>query len=169
MLNLKNISIATLLFGFSAGQALADTRYDYAKVVRVDPVYQYSTVKHPIQQCYPVERTVRYSNDHRQRTNSTIAGAVIGGVIGNVIGDNRRSTVTGAIIGGAIGNSVQGPQYSTRVTQHCETVYEPAKKVRKIKGYNVKYRYQGAAYETFMHSRPGNTVKVKVKVSPVRH
>ncbi|MEP4892134.1 MAG: glycine zipper 2TM domain-containing protein [Aliiglaciecola sp.] len=168
MLNLQSISIATLLFGLSATQALADSRYDYAKVIKVDPVYQYTSVKQPVQQCYPVKKTVSYNNAH-QRAQSTIAGAVIGGVIGNVIGDNRGSTITGAVIGGAIGSQAQGPQYSTSVTQHCETVYQTSKKVRKIKGYNVKYRYQGAAYETFMQSHPGNTVKVKVKGSPRRH
>ncbi|MDO6693506.1 glycine zipper 2TM domain-containing protein [Aliiglaciecola sp. 3_MG-2023] len=169
MLNLKSISIATLLFGFTATQALADSRYDYAKVVKVNPVYQYTSVKQPVQQCYPVKRTVRYNNNNHQRVHSTVAGAVIGGVIGNVIGDNRSSTIAGAVIGGAIGNHAQGPQYSTSVTQHCETVYQTSKKVRKIKGYDVKYRYRGAAYETFMRSHPGDTVKVRVTVSPKRH
>ncbi|GAC14700.1 glycine zipper 2TM domain-containing protein [Aliiglaciecola lipolytica] len=169
MLNLKNISLVTLTFALFAGQASAKARYDYARVVHVKPVYQYVTVNQPIEQCYPVKRTIRHNTDHRQRAHSTIAGAVIGGVIGNAIGDNRASTVTGAIIGGAIGNHSQGPHYSTHVTQHCETVYESTKKVRKIRGYNVKYRYQGESYKTFMHQHPGNTVKVRVKVSPYRH
>lgn len=169
MLNLKYISMTALLLGFSSSQALADTRYDYAKVINVNPVYQYVTVKQPVEQCYPVQQTHRYTSNQRERTQSTIAGAVIGGVIGNVIGDNRASTVTGAIIGGAIGNHSQKPQYSSPVTQHCETHYEPAKKVRKIRGYNVKYRYRGEAYNTFMDQHPGNKVKVSVKVSPVRY
>jgi uncharacterized protein YcfJ len=174
MKKLKTMVIATttMMSILTSISATANSYYDYATVIKAKPVYEYQRIAQPIQQCYPVQSNNRHQHRHNHdRAGATIAGAVIGGVIGKVIGNSRESTVVGAVIGGAIGNS-QGNQHRTkrhinRSQQHCETVYTAAKKVRKLKGYNVKYRYQGEAYKTFMRRHPGDSVKVRVSLSPV--
>lgn len=160
---IKTLFTGCTILAASIGSVAANTYYDYAKVVRVEPIYHYVTISQPVEQCYPVERRT-YRRAHRDNAAPTLMGAVIGGVIGNAIGDNRASTVAGAIIGGSIGHNANH-SYS-RVEQHCEVAYTPTKKVRKIKGYNVKYRYQGDAFTTFMRQHPGDKVKVRVRVSP---
>ncbi|TRY30360.1 glycine zipper 2TM domain-containing protein [Aliiglaciecola sp. M165] len=168
MFNIKTLSIAGFALALSSGSAFADTYYDYARVIKAKPVYHYVTVSQPVEQCYPVKKRRYLKGHHGDRTGSTVAGAVLGGVIGNVIGDNRESTVAGAIIGGALGHTSSHKRYhSTRVVEHCDTVYEKTRKVREIKGYKVKYRYQGEKYKTFMRQHPGDKIKVRVRVSPV--
>lgn len=183
MKKFKIIGLTAVLFGFSVNSALADTYYDYARVLKVQPVYHYVTVSHPVQQCYPVERHTKVRNQHRHATHrgdrngSTIVGAVIGGAIGNVIGkatgSNRGvSTIAGAVIGGSIGHESQHNGYDrsyqtrVRIEERCEVVYQKTKKVREVKGYDVKYRYEGEAYNAFMRKHPGDKIKVRVRVSP---
>ncbi|GAA0852897.1 glycine zipper 2TM domain-containing protein [Aliiglaciecola litoralis] len=174
MLTLKRLSFAaiTATMTLTSTYASANSYYDYARVVKAKPVYQYVKVSQPIKQCYPTERRVRQQRrHHHDNASSTIAGAVVGGIIGGVIGDNRESTLAGAVIGGAIGHSQQRHGHRsharTEIIERCETVYGPAKKVRKLTGYKVKYRYQGQAYKTFMRTHPGDSVKVRVSLSPV--
>lgn len=169
MLNFKKITLTAIAIGLTSTSAFADSFYDYARVIKTKPVYEYVRVSQPVQQCYQVERrTKRHHRNHHDRSGSTVAGALVGGVIGNIIGQNSESTLAGAVIGGAIGHSSRNRHHrGTRITEHCETVYQPAKKVRKIKGYNVKYRYNGEKYKTFMRHHPGDKVKVRVSFSPV--
>lgn len=169
MLNFKTVTFAVLSLGLTSTSVLADSFYDYARVIKAKPVYEYVRVSQPVQQCYQVERRSKRQNRHgHNRSDATVAGALVGGVIGNIIGQNSESTLAGAVIGGAIGHSSDNRHHRrTRVTEHCETVYQPAKKVRKIKGYKVKYRYNGEKYKTFMRHHPGDTVKVRVSLSPV--
>ncbi|WJG10840.1 hypothetical protein [Aliiglaciecola sp. LCG003] len=168
MHKLKLISFAVIALGLSTGSAIAQSYYDYAKVVKAKPVYHYVYVSQPQQQCYPIERRSRHANRHSgHRTGSTLTGAVIGGAIGNIIGDNRASTVAGALVGGIIGSSGYHDHHNSQIVERCETVYQSNKKVRKIKGYDVKYRYHGEAYETFMQHHPGDKIKVRVRVPPL--
>lgn len=172
MNKLKTIALTSIMFGLSVSTALADTYYDYARVLKVKPVYHYVTVSQPVQQCYPVERRTKVRKHHRHsahrgdRSGSTVVGAVIGGALGNVLGKatgtNRNvSTIAGALIGGSIGRDSHRNRYD-----HCEVVYQKTEKVREVKGYNVKYRYEGESYRTFMRKHPGNKIKVRVRVSP---
>lgn len=183
MRKLKTLAITSMLFGLSVGTVQAKSYYDYARVMHVQPVYHYVKVSQPVEQCYPVEyrskvrKHHRVAHEHAHRKGSTVVGAVIGGVIGNAIGKatgkNRKvSTIAGAIIGGSVGHRSHQDRYDryyhtrVRTEERCEVVYEKTKKVREIKGYNVKYRYQGEAYKTFMHNHPGDKIKVRVRVSP---
>lgn len=143
---------------FAGTQANAGQFYDYAKVTRVTPVYDYVQIREPVQTCYPV-RTRR----HRSGA-STVTGAIVGGAIGNAIGENSASTLAGVIIGTAVGASAE-PRY-TRVRQHCETRYERVREQKQLTGYKVRYRYKGEKYRTFMDHHPGDKIKVRVKVSP---
>lgn len=174
MLTIRQLSLTviTATLALTSSLASANTYYDYARVIKAKPVYDYVRISQPYKQCFPVERHIRKQRrHHHDRATSTVAGAMVGGVIGGVIGDSSRSALAGAVIGGAIGNSQDRSQrrYKHRrdLVERCETVYPPAKKVRKLTGYKVKYRYQGEAYKTFMRRHPGDTVKVRVSLSPV--
>lgn len=156
---IKTLIIAATSIG-SIGAAHADSYYDYAKVKKVRPVFHYVTVSQPVEQCY----NVRYRSRRHHDGTPTVVGAIVGGVIGNVIGDNRASTVAGALIGGSLGHSASHQGH--RVERRCDIVEENTRKVRKLKGYNVKYRYKGDTYRTFMRQHPGDKIKVRVKVSP---
>lgn len=161
---LRGLLISFTVLGTSVSlNANADTYYDFAKVKKVRPVFHYVTIKEPVEQCY----NVRYRKRHHHDGTSTVAGAIIGGVIGNAIGDNRASTVAGAIIGGSLGHSAS---YRPRhVERRCDVAYESSRKVKKLKGYKVKYRYRGDTYHTFMRKHPGDKIKVRVKVSPAHY
>lgn len=151
------VTLACFTMGLS-GFAQADSYYDYAKVKRVTPVYKYVKVGGPIEQCYTVKR-------HRHRdAGPAILGAIVGGAVGNAIGENTASTLAGAFIGSSISHSASHSR--SYLTEHCEVEYRPTRKVRKLKGYDVTYRYKGNAYQTFLKRHPGDKIKVRVKVSP---
>lgn len=150
------LTISTLTCSFTAQAA---SYYDYAKVTKVRPVYKYVKIKQPVEQCETVRRSSR-----RHDATPTIVGAIIGGAIGNAIGDSRASTVAGAVIGGSITHN-SNRRYG-RVVEHCQVSYQTTRKVRKLDGYKVKYRYKGETFKTFMNKHPGDKIKVRVKVSP---
>lgn len=153
----------TVVGTLTSANAMAETYYDYAKVKKARPVFHYVTISEPVEQCY----NVRYRTRRHHDGAPTVAGAIIGGVIGNAIGDNRASTVAGAIIGGSLGHSASHRAH--RVERRCEIVHENTRKVKKLKGYKVKYRYNGDTYHTFMRKHPGDKIKVRVKVSPTHY
>ena len=161
---MKKPFILTLVTSLSvalSGLAHADSYYDYAKVKRVSPVYKYIKIGGPKEVCYPVHQRRRHD------PGPAIVGAIVGGAIGNALGENTESTVVGAVLGGTIGHS--SSHSTTYVTERCEVDYRPSRKVRKLKGYNVTYRYKGHAYNTFLRHHPGDKIKVRVKVSPAHY
>ena len=120
----------------------------------------------------------------------TVLGAILGGVVGHQFGNSSggrdRGTAVGAVLGGVIGNNIEndtsrnGSDGSYRTTtrqgydvervpvsrdvQRCNTVQEYREVVR---GYDVKFRYQGRDYTTRMDHDPGTTIAVNVAVRPV--
>jgi uncharacterized protein YcfJ len=111
-------------------------------------------------------------------------GAALGGAIGRELGRDHASrsvgTVFGAIIGGSIAHEVGRASRHHRDQRHrrlhrrtarryeverCEIVdrvdYE-----RRITGYDVSYRYHGQVRHTRMDRRPGDQIRVSVKVRP---
>jgi uncharacterized protein YcfJ len=122
-----------------------------------------------------------------------VLGAIIGGVVGHQFGNSSggrdRGTVAGAVVGGLIGNgiessnnsaSVQSPSYAqgvqpasnyntapvqtgTRPVERCRTVNDTRE---QISGYNVTYRYGNQQYTTRLNYNPGQTMRVRVQVTP---
>ena len=81
----------SLMLGFGAAPALADHEYgngrsdalyDYARVIRAEPIIRYATVRTPVEECWT--ETEYYSVAHRPR--GTAGGAIVGAIIGGVIG-----------------------------------------------------------------------------------
>jgi uncharacterized protein YcfJ len=122
---------------------------DYARVVRVDPVFEaYGTSSAPQQRCY--ERPTYVGSDpyrddgyydpygtYRRptggsdtgRTVSTIVGTIVGAAVGSQIGGGSARYATSAIgsmVGGMAGRQIyeQNQRQRTGMVRVCDPVYE---------------------------------------------
>lgn len=154
-----------------------NVRYDYAQVLRADPVYERVVYTEPQEQCDDDSAYERIGSRRSSggSAGGTILGAVVGGVLGNQVGkgDGRKAaTVAGAVIGGAIGNragsgSGGGDRYGDEIERPgCRTVAVEHEEHNLI-GYDVEYRYKGDVYMSRLDRDPGSQVRVRVAVSPV--
>ncbi|MDA0790153.1 MAG: glycine zipper 2TM domain-containing protein [Proteobacteria bacterium] len=119
-----------------------------------------------------------------------LLGALVGGAIGNQFGKGngkRAMTVLGALAGAGIASagsrdeSVYRDVYSSRDGRHdrrqdtrhhhgdsrCRTVQRMTE-VERIEGYRVTYRYLGQEFEKTTDQHPGDSLRVRVEMSPVQ-
>ena len=180
-------AVAALL---AAGTASAQYRggydrdYDFARVVRVDPIID--VVERPVsrEECW--EERVTYREEPRyHRSRSDRAPAVLAGIVGGVIGNQFGSgngrdaaTVAGAALGYSLARDSQRRNGSghyhegrevARYEPRCETRTEYARE-EQVTGYEVTYRYHGRTYTTVTDYHPGDRIRVEVDmdVRPVR-
>ena len=146
-----------------------NTKYAYADVLRVDPVYDRVQTSAPREECddVPVDRRVDGGNNNAA---GTVVGAIVGGVLGSTVGkgDGRKAaTVAGAVVGGAVGHGVasQDDGYYAGTQRRCRMVQDAAEE-RRIVGYDVQYRYRGDIYVSRLDYDPGERMRVRVTVSP---
>lgn len=152
-----------------------DDRYDYARVVAAEPVYEQIAERTPQQECR-IE-TVRYDQPRYESRSATgtIVGAMLGAAIGNQIGRDKHGRKIGRTAGAILGASV-GHDASRRTSNHsniteyrdeerCETHYTTRYKEQLV-GYDVSYRYHGKLYHTRMNQHPGREIRVVVDVKP---
>ena len=146
-----------------------NTKFAWADVLRVDPVYDRVQASAPREVCddVPVERHVDGGNNNAA---GTVIGAIVGGVLGNTVGkgDGRKAaTVAGAVVGGAVGHGVatQDDGYYAGPERHCRMVQDAAEE-RRIVGYDVQYRYRGDVYMSRLDYDPGERMRVRVSVAP---
>ena len=154
---------------------LASASYDSARVLSASPVYETVTVEVPQEQCYNEEVPVRDTRHRRGSLTPTIVGAVIGGAIGNAVGHKKRNrqvgTAVGALLGGSIGadigrqNRRGGEVVRYRTERVCEVTHE-LRHEQEVVGYDVRYAYAGGTYHTRMPYHPGDTLRVRVRVTP---
>ena len=102
-----------------------------------------------------------------------LLAAVAGGALGSAITNHhnqRAGGVVGAVFGGAVGYDVARrnaqPRYVTYGTQEVCTVVQDTHEEERVSGYRVRYEYLGQTYSTVTRSPPGDTVRVRVDVSP---
>jgi len=147
--------------------------YDYAPVVRVDPIVRQVRIETPRRECWDETRVVE-SRPHISDPavgGRTLLGAVIGGVIGHQFGSGRgqdAATVAGAVIGSGVGYDSarrRSAGVEEQVVQRCATRYENEYEER-IDGYRVTYEYHGRKYTTQMPYDPGEKIRVRVAVAP---
>ena len=142
--------------------------FDYADVLSVTPVYRTVQVTTPRQECW-TEQVV-----HRSRPNhgGMILGGLIGGAIGNQFGrgDGKKASIAiGTLMGAGIGQQLSNQQRQGYVTQEqrCQTINSYHTEER-LEGYRGKYIYNGSIYHTRTAADPGEKIRVKVTVEPVR-
>lgn len=150
--------------------------FEYAKVIRVTPVYREIKTSTPVKDCWqePVTRTqsVRHGSNS---AGGTLAGGLIGGIIGHQFGKGRGkklATAVGTIVGAQIGHdSTRGLHANshdryTAYERHCE-VQNQVSYEEVLDSYRVIYRYKGNKYQTMMPYDPGKKIKLRVSVEPV--
>lgn len=148
--------------------------YDYAPVVRSEPIVRQVRVETPRRECWDDVRTVE-SRPHISEPavgGRTLLGSIIGGVIGHQFGSGRgrdAATIAGAAIGAGVGYDSARRVYGTReeeqVVQRCQVRYDDEYEER-IDGYRVTYEYNGREYTTRMPYDPGRQIRVRVAVAP---
>lgn len=167
--------------GYDDRDGYAD-EFDYAEVVRVDPIID--VVERPVarEQCWrePVtyRERPRYYGGGGDRAPAVLAG-IVGGVIGNQFGHGHgreATTAAGALLGYSMARDSQryhGDGYARggRVVRTHErrcavrTDYESDERVN---GYDVSYRYNGRVYRTTTDYHPGDRIRVQVNVNPAQ-
>lgn len=149
-------------------------RWDYARVVDVDPIYRGVRVRHPREVCTEEPVTERVVHRGHPNPGAVLLGAVVGGVIGHQFGGGHGqdvATAAGAVIGAnhAANRSSHGSHVTERTVYEtrCETVRE-TRHVSRIDGYDVTYRYNGRLFHTRTEEHPGSRIRVRVDVEPAR-
>lgn len=181
-LNLLLISTALLalvLPGATLAQGWhpdAEPVYDWAQVVRVEPIVRMVEQPSYEQQCWD-EPVVHHEPDRYVRHDRPRAPAVVGGIIGGVIGNQfghgrgrHAATAAGAMLGYELVRDSQGGHYVpgrsyTRYERRCEPQAH-YRQYEQITGYEVTYRYHGRLYQTVTEHPPGPQLQVRVDVSP---
>ena len=159
-----------------------DARYDWADVVRVDPIIEDSHRPVVSNHCYeqPVvyREPVRYRSARHDRAPAVL-GAIIGGAIGSQFGSGSgrdAATAAGALLGYSAvrddqrrygGSYVSGGREYTRYENRCTSRTEYVRD-QTVTGYDVTYRYQGRTYRTITDYDPGESIQIAVDVRPVR-
>ena len=178
---------AVLAFSISSQAFAGNVEYDYATVIDAEPIFKSIRVKTPRKHCWEEEvayetdyygdKNYHYANQGANQHNgtSTVLGGVIGAAIGNAVGHRKKNkqvgTVVGAVLGASIGNAV-GSQRNRRsyvtygTEERCEVIQETHTEER-IVGYKVRYRYSNATYSTRTKVDPGDTIRVRISISPV--
>jgi uncharacterized protein YcfJ len=184
MSRIHRILVAAAGLSFVAGAALADPAYespygpggdfDYAEVVRVDPIRRQVRVSEPVRECWEETRYDSEGPFSYNHVGGTLLGGAIGTVVGNQIGRGRGkdvARVAGALIGGAIGHNVSVDRQRQlhgvggRVVERCDVRYRDRFEER-IEGYDVTYEYAGREYLTRLPYDPGDRLRVRVDVTP---
>lgn len=139
-------------------------RYDYARVVDVDPIITRVAVSSPRRDCWYEDHEVAV----QRSATPTVLGAIIGGVIGHQIGNGPSrgiATVAGAVLGASVGSdaAARDGRVETRSVERCES-HSSREWEQRVDGYRVTYVYQGRQYSTVMSYDPGRQVQVRVGV-----
>lgn len=168
---IRSAAVALLALGAGLAQA-GGIHYQTVPVVEVEPHYAVTRT--------PVDRTVCWEETSYQRVagsqrsaTPTVVGAIIGGVIGNQFGGGsgkKAATAAGAALGGSIGRDAGRANHPTRYTPVTEercTVQRDFQEQTVITDYRVSYLWEGQVHETRMRQHPGDSIRVRVSVTPV--
>jgi len=144
--------------------------YDYATVLDAEPVLKSVRVVTPVEECWQ-ERVRDRGHDDGV---GLVVGAFVGGALGHAVGHHKKNkkvgAVLGSILGATVGNAVSAQKNHRkrhyRMEEFCEIV-EQSHYEERIIGYDVRYRYNNSTYNARMGTNPGDTIKVRIKLSPV--
>jgi uncharacterized protein YcfJ len=170
---MKRIAILALA-ATGAIAAQAQTFVDRARVQTVQP--QYESVQVPRQECSSqyVQDAPQVVGGQRGYTGA-IVGGVAGGILGNQVGKGHgreAATAAGAVIGALTGDHLQNSnnqpqqvvQAPPREVRNCQTVVDMQ---QRLTGYRVTYEYRGNQYQTVTREQPGQSLPVRVSVTPL--
>ena len=171
-MKLNRIAIASFLAATTvAALAQEPVFVDRARVQRVEP--QYETVQLPREECTSQWVTEARPVAGDRSYGGAVVGGIAGGILGNQVGKGHgreAATAAGAVIGALAGDRIANqnsqPVYreAEREVRSCRTVYDTQ---QRVTGYRVSYEYQGRAYATVTREHPGQSLPVRVSVTPV--
>jgi uncharacterized protein YcfJ len=165
--------------GHNSHRDYDNERYDYAKVVDAQPIFEVVRVPEQRQVC---EDTVvrRRVAEHRSPAPA-IFGAILGGVIGNQLSrnhghghhhDRAAATIAGASLGGVLGSEIQYSKYPalyyTETAPVCR-VHTSWRSEQRIVAWDVTWKYHGQTYHSRMTERPGERIPVRISVESAYH
>ncbi|MCK7592660.1 glycine zipper 2TM domain-containing protein [Pseudomarimonas salicorniae] len=165
----------------SYGRHHGPSGYDYAEVIRVDPIIE--RYQRPVQRDQCWREPVRYREPARYRharedRGPAVLGAIVGGVIGSQFGSGGgrdAATAAGAILGYQAvrndqrrygGGYYEGGREYVRYEERCRVNTEYFSEER-VTGYDVTYRYNGQVFNTVTDYHPGDRLRVQVDIRPV--
>lgn len=147
--------------------------YIDAPVVEVRPLIRIVEVSDPRRVCWDEEVERYVHEDRRGPSTGTVVGTVIGGAIGHNASSGRSraaATAAGAVLGAVIGRDIsrahRGPPRRVITTERRCEVERNVHEEERIDGYRVFYRYAGRTFETRSDHDPGDTIRVRVRISP---
>ncbi len=170
--------------------AARDTYYVNADVVDVTPITKTRVVEEPRTVCTVDEtpRRSRYTNYDwdapRQKNDpgAAIVGGLIGGILGNQFGKGngkKALTIGGALAGAAIASEMHREAERERGrrdrvrwdndiydSQESRWTTTESRTITSHEGYRVRYRYHGRTFTRTMDRHPGDTVRIRVRISP---
>ena len=152
--------------------AFPGVTYEQAPVVGVEPLYETITYTVPREQCS--EQRVQTGSGGGTSPAIPLLGAIAGGALGSTVahGHNNQQAgaAIGAVLGGVVGYDVArrsaAPRYVTYGTQEVCAEVQDIHEEERLTGYRVRYQYLGQTYTTVTRNQPGQTVRVRVDVSP---
>ena len=166
----RSIFLPATLAALAAPAALGEAHYEEAEVVDVEPIVEVVQRIEPKERCWT--ETVRVAA-HSESYTKPLIGALIGGALGNAVGNKKRNKQVGAVIGAVLGANIaadiaQAPSRRTRAARQevCE-VEERVERIERVTGYMVTYRHRGEIHRARMDKRPGDRIRVRVRVEPV--
>jgi uncharacterized protein YcfJ len=145
---------------------------DFGRVVRVQP--RVEQVRTPRQEC----RTeyVQAPVQQQRGSGGTVVGGIAGALLGSQVGGGNgkvAAAAAGAIAGAMVGDHVENDgrnnyngQVQEQAVRQCRTV--EAVESRNA-GYEVTYEYRGHTYTEVMNRDPGERIRVRVSVEPLRY
>lgn len=149
-----------------------DRGYEYAQVVRSEPIYREVRINEPREVCHQEPVTERTTYGGHSDPGATLLGAIVGGVIGHQFGGGHGrdvATAAGAVIGaGTAANNTYQNGHTVERTVYEDQCHD-ASRVRyeqEVVGYDVTYRYHGRTYHTRRAHDPGSQIRVWVDVQP---
>lgn len=167
-------TLSTVLFAASSALKAEDNfHYDYATVIQSKAVYRIVEMVRQQRQCF--EEKVVYPHPRKGSSNGSLIGGIIGAAVGHALGARSKhrtgATIAGAIVGASIGN--EGNRHHNhavrerlQIEKHCRMV--PTRwEEEQIIGYNVVYRYNGRTFDTRLPFEPGDSLKIRVMITPI--
>jgi len=177
--NVAIVTFSTLLLPGAVTAAASsgpNVIYDYATVLAAEPIMKTIVVSTPREECWQEQVVYRQGQGTGNNAVGTVMGGVLGGALGNAVGhkksNKRVGAVVGAVLGATLGNAMarsnnksdNGRRYGNE--ERCR-IYQDSYSEERVVGYEVRYRYQQQTYSTVMDKDPGDTIRVRLSISPV--
>ncbi|MFT6436999.1 MAG: hypothetical protein ACJAVI_005073 [Candidatus Azotimanducaceae bacterium] len=170
------LGIAITALASTQSFARGNISYDYATVIDADPVIKIVKISTPREECWEEEVVYRDRYENRNGALGPVLGGVIGGALGNAVGHKKKNKQVGAVIGAVLGatlgkavadsNANRRDNVSRGTEERCK-VYHDYREEERIVGYQVRYRYNDETYSTRTDIDPGDTIKIRLAVTPV--